>query len=134
MEKPMIPPKQVGQPFDDHLIAMFEPVLDEAFKQHADVLRTVAIIFDYHGNLNTAAVAHAIWRAHAGPAETVPEINGTVSATLSFMELAMNRLFNMSVHICNTVLGQKKELDDVNRQLEEARQALQTTKEKLRPE
>ena len=122
-----VPPKQVGQPFDRHLVAMFEPVVDEAFKQHGDTLRTVIVLFDYHGALNAADVAHAIWRAYSGPAATAADITGSIGAGMAFMEMAMNRLYRLS-------LQAKEELDETNRQLEEARQALEAAKEELGPD
>ena len=41
--------KEAGVMFDSQLVELFRPTINQAFIEHADVLRSVIVNFDYYG-------------------------------------------------------------------------------------
>jgi hypothetical protein len=117
-------PEQVpAQPtFDKQLEALFNATIAQAFQTHADVLRGVCVIFDYHGELNFTDTAQAIvsnsTQTRPAPPEIVGMIDACMSVTSYLQSLAaedVTTLESKLARIMAEVLRRKEQLDELDK-------------------
>ena len=78
-------------PFDQAVAEAFRQAGVAALQQHPE-LRAVAVTFDWHGQLNEAAVQHGLWLGRSGPVSQLDEIVGSLRQTLSMAQYQLVRL------------------------------------------
>jgi len=85
--------------FDESLVDMFRKQAHQAFVQHGDVLRSIVVIFDYHGELNRAKVQRGIWLGPEGPVTTPEGMAGSIDGLMLMHLQAFERLRKFNQHI-----------------------------------
>lgn len=88
--------KQPGVMFDTKLVELIRPAIDESFIQHGDVLRSMLVVYDYHGALNDAPdLNKAVWLGPQGAQQDPAGIIGSLGATGQAMAHMLDRAFSL---------------------------------------
>lgn len=121
--------KQPGMMFDSQLVELVRPVIDQAFLEHGDVLRSCCVIFDYYGALNdTDGINKAVWLGPEGPQSDPAGIVGSIAVTLQAAAHMFDRAFQLlhtvreeSESTLTELLERKVELESVKKELDALR-------------
>ena len=117
--------KQAGVMFDSQLVEFFMPTITEAFAEHADVLRSVIVSFDFYGPFNdTEGVSKGIWLGSEGAQTDPAGIIGSAGVTLQAAATIIDRGFQL-------LGGVREELEKTLRELKERREELEQVKTEL---
>jgi len=100
--------------FDKDLQEKFQAAITQAFQEHADVLRSVIVVFDYHGALNTTeGLTKALWMGPHGPVTSPEGISGSIQGLLRVLLQCYDRMQSFNEHIHNEIEAKMKELKEV---------------------
>jgi hypothetical protein len=119
-------------PFDKALAKKFQDVIQEALLDHPE-LRSVAVVFDFVGDLNDGGADRGVWIGEDGPVRTLEGIHGSIAQMLRMSEMMFVRAQALSNQMREdaAVIGQ--ELVRRQKQLEDGSGAAED-KEVARPE
>lgn len=117
--------KQAGIMFDAQLVELFRPTINQAFIEHADVLRSVVVSFDFYGPLNdTEGINKGIWLGSEGAQTDPAGIIGSAGVTLQAAATIIDRGFQL-------LGGVREELQKTLQDLKERREELEQVKKEL---
>ena len=123
--------KQPGVMFDTQLVELARPVIDESFIQHGDVLRSMLVVYDYHGPLNDAPdLNKAIWLGPEGAIQDPAGIIGSIGSTLQAVAHMLDRAFVMRDALREDIEAKLVELTDTLSELEERKKELEQVENK----
>ena len=104
-------------PFDEALVAKFNDTIQRALTDHPE-LRSVAVVFDYTGNLNEAPIKAGIWKGEDGHVVGAGAIIGSIQQMLKVLGQQFVRVQGLEQGMREelTIIGQelvkrKKELE-----------------------
>jgi len=121
----MVDQKQAGVMFDSQLVELFMPTINEAFAEHADVLRSVVVSFDFYGPLNdTEGISKGIWLGSEGGQTDPSGIIGSAGVTLQAAATILDRGFQL-------LGGVREELEKTLKELKERKEELEQVKAEL---
>lgn len=111
--------------FDSQLVEIFRPTIDKAFMEHADVLRSVVVSFDFYGPLNdTEGINKGIWLGSEGAQTDPAGIIGSAGVTLQAAATIIDRGFQLLGNV-------REELQKTLQDLKERREELEQVKTEL---
>src|SRR5690606_31951338 len=97
--------------FDAHLIELLRPTIATCFQQHADVLRSVIVVFDYYGGLNDApGLQKGMWLGPYGPVTTADGIVGSAKNLLETFHVVLDRAGQLIAQLEATLIQRQTQL------------------------
>jgi hypothetical protein len=91
-EEVAAPPEEIarGKPFDAALVEQFTDAIHAALTAHPE-LRSVAVAFDYVGDLNRSNVSKGVWMGAQGPVTQMDAVFGSSESSLCMLHTQMLR-------------------------------------------
>jgi serine/threonine protein phosphatase PrpC len=92
------PPEEQGNdkqgqprlPFDEALCQKFRELINDSFNRHPE-LRSVAVVFDYHGGLNSAQVNKGLWLGENGAVKDIASVFSSLRNLMAMAETQFGR-------------------------------------------
>jgi hypothetical protein len=112
------------QTFDQALTEQFRKHIHDAISAHPE-LRSVAVVFDYGGNLNDANVLKGVWQGEKGPVSDIPSVMGSITNGMAILSHQTQRLGQINkalqddlIAVSRTLIQRRQELGVLDQQQE----------------
>lgn len=113
--------KVPGKLFDQQIGEELTKAITDVLTRHCDVLRSVGVFFDYHGNLNDADITKGIWLGPEGPVGTPAGIFGSLGSCTNLLGTILDRAMRLSQHLKDQTAQALAELKRVQEQIQKTK-------------
>jgi hypothetical protein len=112
-------------PFDAAVAEELRRALDEVMLRHPEVKNLAAVVC-WHGNLNDAAISHAVWvDAAGGPVATADGVLGAAHQTLRLLDHQLGRALEVAHRLRQDVVADHAERKRLDAELQTKRATLE---------